>query len=470
MNIPQDFFKTQVAVRWDTTGAGNFYISDLPTPTVGYLVINPNSTTKREIVKYSAVGTDINGNYITISASGDRGLGGTTAQTHEIGEAVRMNITSQYWEELQDAIDDIVAGGAEDASTVTKGLSKLSVAPVDADEPIAVGDNDPRVPTADPDTLYLGIDDLINTSSGAGDAGKGIKTDSNGLIDTSFTFRSPTMKVFINKTFGSSTTRFDITNPSGTTFRYTYDSTGTDPEISSSTVPIGTVLTINAQNFNAANNGTFTVTGVGSNYFEVTNASGVAEDDKTIGTGSIVGSGTWTKPTGLKYAIVEVCGGGGGGGGTTSSGSGGGGGGGYANKLIQEVTLSLTETVTVGAGGTAGAITGGNGGTGGTTSFGSHLSATGGSGGGQTGSGGDGGIGSNGNKNIEGSDGSAGEGFGGSGGNSYLGGGGKGSDAPANGSNGNVYGGGGGGAVSSGSGRSGGTGANGICIVTEYYN
>lgn len=88
-------------------------------------------------------------------------------------------------------------------------------------------------------------------------------------------------------TVGGGTTQFDITNTSGTTYRYTYDTTGTDPSISSATFPIGSYVLISAQNFNTANNGLFIITGVGSNYFEVTNSSGVVESNKTIGTGYI---------------------------------------------------------------------------------------------------------------------------------------------------------------------------------------
>ncbi len=88
-------------------------------------------------------------------------------------------------------------------------------------------------------------------------------------------------------TVGGTTTRFDITNPVGTTYRYTFDGTGTDPLISATTVSIGSYILIGAQNFNAANNGLFVVTGTGTNYFDVTNASGVAENDKTIGSGYI---------------------------------------------------------------------------------------------------------------------------------------------------------------------------------------
>ena len=82
---------------------------------------------------------------------------------------------------------------------------------------------------------------------------------------------------------GDSTSQFDVTNPSGTTFRYTWDATGTNPGITALTFPIGSTVYISDTDLAAENNGTFTITGSGANYFEVTNASGVAETDKTIG-------------------------------------------------------------------------------------------------------------------------------------------------------------------------------------------
>ena len=84
------------------------------------------------------------------------------------------------------------------------------------------------------------------------------------------------------KILGSATTGFDITNPSGATFRYTYDY-GTDPEIETY-VSIGDTIAILLYNYaSAGNNGIFTVTGVGTGYFEVSNTSGVAENNVEIG-------------------------------------------------------------------------------------------------------------------------------------------------------------------------------------------
>lgn len=123
LHVIQNFYKTTVARRWSTTGAGNFYVTTLPTPSSGWLVVSPNNETLREIVYYSATGSDANGNYITISAAGDRGVGGTTAQTHEVSELVNMNVTAEHWDEVSDLIDTkpiISSGAGVPASTPSK--------------------------------------------------------------------------------------------------------------------------------------------------------------------------------------------------------------------------------------------------------------------------------------------------------------------------------------------------------------
>lgn len=85
---------------------------------------------------------------------------------------------------------------------------------------------------------------------------------------------------------GDSTTQFSITLTSGSTYRYTVVG-GTDPSLALK-VHVGDQLDIAAQNFAAGNNGVFTISAVASSYFEVVNASGVVESNKTIGTGTIV--------------------------------------------------------------------------------------------------------------------------------------------------------------------------------------
>jgi hypothetical protein len=97
----QNFYKATVSTTW-AAGTGNRYVSVLPTVSSGILVINPSDISKREIVSYTATGTDSGGNYITISA---RGVGGTTDQTHDVNEPVRMNLTAQHYADIQTELD-----------------------------------------------------------------------------------------------------------------------------------------------------------------------------------------------------------------------------------------------------------------------------------------------------------------------------------------------------------------------------
>ena len=135
LDIIQNFYKDSVKVAW-ATGGGNFYLNTKPTVSAGYLVINPSSVSKREIVRYSATGTDGNGDYVTIDSSTDRGLGGTTEQTHAIGEAIRMNITAEHWAQIQTELNELsadissaVLSGAPVASTTAIGVVRLTNSP-----------------------------------------------------------------------------------------------------------------------------------------------------------------------------------------------------------------------------------------------------------------------------------------------------------------------------------------------------
>lgn len=200
-------------------------------------------------------------------------------------------------------------------------------------------------------------------------------------------------------------------------------------------------------------------------------------------------NGTWTKPAGLRFVVVELVGGGGGGGGCAATGSGeasaggGGGAGGYARKKILAGDLAATVTVTRGSGGAGGATGANNGGSGGASSFGSHVSAGGGGGGGggmptptqASAASGAGGSGSGGDINIDGGDGYASRCAGGtpvefgSGADSRLGSGGRGYINTGNVAK--LYGGGGSGNSNTPSRASGAgfAGSAGIVIVQEYF-
>lgn len=79
-------------------------------------------------------------------------------------------------------VDGVAISGGVDASTSAKGISKLSYAPASSTNPIAVGDNDPRVPTTDENDALVGN----NTDIAVGTGNKFVTQ--TGLIHNAETF------------------------------------------------------------------------------------------------------------------------------------------------------------------------------------------------------------------------------------------------------------------------------------------
>src|SRR5262249_3507055 len=120
-------------------------------------------------------------------------------------------------------------------------------------------------------------------------------------------------------------------------------------------------------------NGTGTFSGVDGNtsgYVLTSNGTGVApsfqapqSNSFAVNTQIFTSSGTYTPTSGMVYCIVELIGGGGGGGGCGAAGAttigvaSGGASGSYSRKTISAATVGVSQTVTIGAAGTAGSST-----------------------------------------------------------------------------------------------------------------
>lgn len=90
--------------------------------------------------------------YITDIVDGTTKLDGSVPLEYDATPTLTKDnqvVTKKY-------MDDLVIAGADKATEAVYGLAKLSVAAVDPTEPIAVGDNDPRMPTADEKAALAG--------------------------------------------------------------------------------------------------------------------------------------------------------------------------------------------------------------------------------------------------------------------------------------------------------------------------
>lgn len=74
-------------------------LTNLPTPSEGYLVIEPDSSTAWEEIYYtSKTGSAV----VCPSVGAGRGQGGSSAASHSSGATVRMDSTAEMFESLQD--------------------------------------------------------------------------------------------------------------------------------------------------------------------------------------------------------------------------------------------------------------------------------------------------------------------------------------------------------------------------------
>jgi len=96
---------------------------------------------------------------------------------------------------------------------------------------------------------------------------------------------------------GDATSQYDITNTAGNTYRYTWDGTGTDPVMA--TILVGYLVTVSG--LGNGNDVTLaTVTGIGTNYFEITNTAGVGADLNNTGVVLSYGAPATHRPTKAK--------------------------------------------------------------------------------------------------------------------------------------------------------------------------
>jgi hypothetical protein len=139
----------------------------------GYITLEPD-TTNEEGATFTGIVTNANGTYTltgvsTILAKSPYTETSGLIRTHSGGTKVVVTDNVAFWNTFANKTnDEVITGtwtfnnfpitpGNPNASDTVKGVTKLSIAPTVATNPIAVGANDPKVPTADPTTLFAPI-------------------------------------------------------------------------------------------------------------------------------------------------------------------------------------------------------------------------------------------------------------------------------------------------------------------------
>ena len=92
----QNWYQTAVGTpSVSFTGAGDIYLDEVPKDDEGWIVLDPYSTTKRDVSRYTSKSVDSGAGYVTIPKDSYRGIGDSNATTHATGIVVQMNDVAQ---------------------------------------------------------------------------------------------------------------------------------------------------------------------------------------------------------------------------------------------------------------------------------------------------------------------------------------------------------------------------------------
>lgn len=120
----QDYFTTTLNGNVASTDTV-INLNAVPTSSEGFLVIDPNNVSTREVIYYntSGVGTVTCPDH---TAGSGRGLGGTSVQAHLSGVLVEMREVAEYWEALQNG--ESLANGSIATANLATGIEPATVA------------------------------------------------------------------------------------------------------------------------------------------------------------------------------------------------------------------------------------------------------------------------------------------------------------------------------------------------------
>lgn len=147
--------------------------------TVGYLTMEPGNGTQEEQISFTGITANANGTTTLTGISSVLFITPYTktsglSKTHPGSTEVVISNTSGFYNDIKGYIDTAIVSGAVPSTISVNGIGRVSVNPVDPANPIFVGDNDPRIPSAGASAALAG---LSGTTPGA----TNLFVDSNAL-------------------------------------------------------------------------------------------------------------------------------------------------------------------------------------------------------------------------------------------------------------------------------------------------
>lgn len=316
--ITQDNVYDNTYDQQQTTQNGTIDFGDANTTGNKYAIAQkfyPAKTKIRGVHLYKAADTGTFTGTVTFYLEPDNGSGSPGGA----GAAVAsVTLTNAQWEALSVGEVEIVFSSEYDSLTVGSPYWIVMTTST------ADSSNHPNVGTNTAGGYTNGVVKYYNATDGwvtVANIDLYFKTLEGVVSQVDLIPKAPKTTYFTTQTLkGDTSTVYNITNPSGSTFTYTYSS-GTNPgNFTTFLTPGYSLISIQGTSLNAYNRGIFLVTAVTSSSFSVTNASGVVQSGISLTNGYLDIGITYTPSAGIKYVEIEAVGSGSSGGTTQYNG------------------------------------------------------------------------------------------------------------------------------------------------------
>lgn len=209
-------------------------------PSGTYYFTVDNGASNKEYFLGTLSGSSVTGLY-SVSRQGVETSG--AARAHRVGASVIITDFATY----KKYMDGIAIAGAPNAAVGTIGITKLSTAPVSPTNPIAVGDNDVRMPTASGAQFISATTGMISMYGGTAAPTGFLPCDGAAVSRT--TYAALFTVIGTSYGVGDGTTTFNVPDGRGRTFI----GSGTGTKVATFASRASNVITVTGLT-NAANN------------------------------------------------------------------------------------------------------------------------------------------------------------------------------------------------------------------------